>query len=53
MRLILLAVLLSLLSCKDNNEIIVIDSCEYIYFKSMGYAHKGNCRNPIHIYKGL
>ena len=32
-------------------EIIVIDSCEYLY-GPWGYAtvltHKGNCKNPIH-----
>ena len=32
-------------------EIVVIDSCEYLYGE-WGYAtvltHKGNCKNPIH-----
>jgi hypothetical protein len=42
----------------DDVEIIEIDECEYIVFKStprenarIGYgfmAHKGNCKNPIH-----
>ena len=35
-------------------EMIVIDGCEYLR-RSAGYAgylaHKGNCTNPIHIYK--
>lgn len=39
-------------------EIIVIDSCEYIIYKetdgsnkAYGFmAHKGNCKNPIHLY---
>ena len=38
-------------------EILVIDKCEYIFYKkspstNRGYgfmAHKGNCKNPIHI----
>lgn len=37
-------------------EILVIDKCEYIFYKkspstNRGYgfmAHKGNCKNPIH-----
>lgn len=42
---------------KDRNfEIIEIEDCEYIYYKSqLGgqqgiavMAHKGNCKNPIH-----
>ena len=39
-------------------EIIVIDGCEYIVYNqqnghNQGYgfmAHKGNCKNPIHIH---
>ncbi len=39
-------------------EILVIDNCEYIFYKksmdpNKGYgfmAHKGNCKNPIHYY---
>lgn len=35
-------------------DIVVIEKCEYIYSpnaygKTM--THKGNCKNPIHIYK--
>ncbi len=38
--------------------ILVIDDCEYIFYKkspnrNMGFgfmAHKGNCKNPIHYY---
>ena len=41
-----------------NLEILVIDNCEYIFYKkspdsNKGYgfmAHKGNCKNPIHYY---
>lgn len=37
-------------------KVLVIDSCEYIFYKkspvsNRGYgfmAHKGNCKNPIH-----
>ena len=40
-------------------EILTIDNCEYIVFKDnkgsnhgFGYmAHKGNCSNPIHLYR--
>ena len=40
-------------------EILTIDNCEYIVFKDykgsnhgFGYmAHKGNCSNPIHVYR--
>lgn len=39
-------------------HILVIDKCEYIFYKkspgiNQGYgfmAHKGNCKNPIHYY---
>lgn len=39
-------------------EIIVIDKCEYVFYKKsqntnrgFGFmAHKGNCNNPIHFY---
>jgi len=39
-------------------EILVIDNCEYIFYKkspssNRGYgfmAHKGNCKNKIHYY---
>ena len=39
-------------------EILVIDKCEYIFYKKspttnrgFGFmAHKGNCNNPIHFY---
>ncbi len=39
-------------------EILVIDKCEYIFYKKspnankgFGFmAHKGNCKNPIHYY---
>lgn len=42
-------------------EIIIIDGCEYIIYKerngnNQGYgymAHKGNCKNPIHIYNKI
>ena len=40
-------------------EILLIEDCEYIVFKDgrgsnhgFGYmSHKGNCKNPIHIYQ--
>ncbi len=40
-------------------EILKIEGCEYIIYQdarnaNLGYgymAHKGNCKNPIHIYK--
>lgn len=43
---------------EGDMEILFIDECEYIVFKDgmgtnhgFGYmAHKGNCKNPIHIY---
>ncbi len=39
-------------------EILVIENCEYIFYKKspstnkgFGFmAHKGNCKNPIHFY---
>lgn len=35
-----------------NYNVIVIDSCEYLQWRSAyGYfmiTHKGNCKNPIH-----
>lgn len=39
-------------------EILIIDKCEYIFYKKspntnkgFGFmAHKGNCKNPIHFY---
>jgi predicted RNA-binding Zn ribbon-like protein len=39
-------------------EILVIDNCEYIFYKKspstyrgFGFmSHKGNCKNPIHFY---
>lgn len=38
----------------DKFDVIQIDSCEYIYsslFTREGLlTHKGNCKNPIHIY---
>jgi hypothetical protein len=42
-------------------EVIVIDGCEYIIYSikkdyNDGYgfmAHKGNCNNPIHIYRKI
>lgn len=43
----------------DKLEIVEVDGCEYIILKDKGtanqgfgyMAHKGNCKNPIHIYK--
>ncbi len=36
--------------------VVVIDGCEYLRLEhTHGYAsltHKGNCKNPIHIYNG-
>jgi hypothetical protein len=40
-------------------EILEIDGCEYIIYQdarnaNLGYgymAHKGNCKNPVHIYR--
>lgn len=42
-------------------EILEIENCEYIFYKKglgtnkgFGFmAHKGNCKNPIHIYNNL
>lgn len=42
----------------EDFEIIEIDGCEYVIYKSapasnIGFgfmAHKGNCKNPMHIY---
>jgi hypothetical protein len=35
-------------------QIITIDDCEYIVWSGshgeVGFAHKGNCKNHIHIY---
>jgi hypothetical protein len=38
---------------KWNYDVIAIEGCEYIQIgtgSSMSIAHKGNCKNPIHIY---
>ena len=43
----------------EDVEIITVDGCEYIIYKhsprsntGFGFmAHKGNCSNPIHIYR--
>ena len=38
---------------KCNYDIISIDGCEYIQIgagNTMSIAHRGNCKNPIHIY---
>jgi len=37
-------------------KIVVIDNCQYIYqenFSDYGptFTHKGDCNNPIHLYK--
>lgn len=51
--------LIVILVCKpigDKNEdftIVTIDQCEYIkthVYSGEVYTHKGNCKNPIHIY---
>ena len=42
-------------------EILLIEGCEYIVYKEgqgsnhgFGYmSHKGNCKNPIHIYRSI
>jgi len=41
-----------------NHKIVVIDDCQYILYDiTFGYngygmlTHKGNCNNPIHVYK--
>ena len=43
----------------QNPRVVVIDGCEYIFADNslpggnnyaMALAHKGNCKNPIHIY---
>ena len=58
LKLILACVLLA--GCKSENEsiliennvaftVMVIDSCEYIQIGTYGWAHKGNCKNPIHL----
>ncbi len=42
---------------KGDFEIITIDKCEYLVYsraKAFGFmAHKGNCKNPIHVYNEL
>lgn len=38
---------------KLNYTIITVDGCEYVYFGYGGavvFTHKGDCKNPIHIY---
>ena len=42
---------------KEGHQVVVIDGCEYIYYsETQGYAgygflaHKGDCKNPIHLY---
>lgn len=43
---------------RGDVEVIIIDGCEYLIYKeehgsNQGYgfmSHKGNCKNPIHIY---
>jgi len=35
---------------KGGYRLQVIDGCEYIQF-DRSLTHKGNCKNPIHIYK--
>lgn len=62
-----LAMMSGLISCKESNvkksrttyqnedfsiEIVVIDSCEYLYGpwgNATVLTHKGNCKNPKHI----
>lgn len=53
--LFLLCLFFAVLSCDNGADsfwsdsgTIVIDSCEYVYFKSgygLGLSHKGNCKN--------
>lgn len=41
-------------ACGAKIEIVVIDSCEYLYsfnYHATWMAHKGNCKNPIHLCK--
>lgn len=38
----------------EKFRVMRIDGCQYIHytsFKRAGLTHKGNCNNPIHIYK--
>jgi hypothetical protein len=33
----------------DNyHDIVTLDGCEYILYKSNAITHKGDCKNPIH-----
>jgi hypothetical protein len=37
----------------ENYQVVIIDECEYIAYKSnntqfLSIEHKGNCKNPIH-----
>ena len=38
-----------------ETKTIIIDGCEYLAFKdshgSLIITHKGNCNNPIHVYR--
>ncbi len=39
---------------KINYQTIVIEGCEYLYFPAGNgsvMSHKGNCNNPIHLYR--
>lgn len=40
-------------SAPQTLSVVTIDGCEYFYCPCEGariYTHKGNCKNPIHIY---
>jgi hypothetical protein len=39
---------------QKNTSVVVIDGCEYLRFPLYyhdGLTHKGNCKNPIHLYR--
>jgi hypothetical protein len=66
-KLMIVALIMGMVSCTERNvpstkteymvntyglvEIVVIDSCEYLYGpwgNATILTHKGNCKNPIH-----
>lgn len=69
--IIAIAIAIGMMGCTESNvsiqkteymintygkvEIVVIDSCEYLYGpwgNASVLTHKGNCKNPIHKHKG-
>lgn len=38
------------ISSYDYVGVVEIDGCQYLIYNYKGIAHKGNCKNKIHIY---